>query len=361
VLDVVIVDHDAGDVLKECVASLPHGLHVVVVDNAVPPGLTKRALERPDTDSISAAQNSPSGQHSPATQNGSGGPDQKLEIIEVGANLGYGSGVNRGVAACTAEFVLVSNPDIIFEPQTLQRLTNVLRARPDLGIIGPRVNEPDGTRYPSARRFPSLLEGAGHALAGVLAPNNRFTRRYRMLNLEEESPEALTKVDWVSGSCMLVRRKAFEELGGFDESYFMYGEDVDLCWRAHRAGWGVAYVPEASVTHLGGFSTRRTPYRMIAAHHRSTLRFASRTLEGPKRLALPGVAAALAIRFAMAVAREPFRKQPSGHLGVTPAVGTLAGQNPPQTTPEPTPQPAKEPDSDQRSNPGASDPGVGYG
>ncbi|MFZ0666098.1 MAG: glycosyltransferase family 2 protein [Acidimicrobiales bacterium] len=318
----VVVDHAAGKVLEECVASLPHDLHVVVVDNAVPPGRTRRALEMPGADDTHPTDDTRSAHDKhPAHHKHPPVWKHDVDVIEVGANLGYGSGANRGAAACTAEFVLVSNPDIVFEPQTLGRLADVLRARPDLGIVGPRVNEPDGTRYPSARRFPSLLEGAGHALAGLLAPNNRFTRRYRMVNLETQSPESpessesLTEVDWVSGSCMLVRRKTFEELGGFDESYFMYGEDVDLCWRAHRAGWGVAYVPGASVTHVGGFSTRQTPYRMIAAHHRSTLRFASRTLAGPKRLALPGIALALSVRFAMAVVREPFRKQSGGQPG----------------------------------------------
>jgi N-acetylglucosaminyl-diphospho-decaprenol L-rhamnosyltransferase len=105
---------------------------------------------------------------------------------------------------------------------------------------------------------------------------------------------------------MLVRRRVFEELGGFDEAYFMYGEDVDICWRAHRAGYGVAYVPLASVTHVGGISTRRAPYRMLAAHHRSALRFASRTLSGSRRLALPAVAAVLGLRLVAEVARQAF-------------------------------------------------------
>jgi N-acetylglucosaminyl-diphospho-decaprenol L-rhamnosyltransferase len=102
----------------------------------------------------------------------------------------------------------------------------------------------------------------------------------------------------------MARRSAFEELGGFDESYFMYGEDVDLGWRAHRAGWQVAYVPTAAVTHLGAVSTRRAPYRMLLAHHRSALRFAGRSLEGPKKAALPAVAAALGARLTFEVARQ---------------------------------------------------------
>jgi N-acetylglucosaminyl-diphospho-decaprenol L-rhamnosyltransferase len=246
---------------------------VVVVDNAVPPGRADKAL----------------------------GEGHKALVVEPGANLGYGSGANRGAAACSAEILVVCNPDVVVDKDALRHLVEALDADAGLAIVGPRVLEPDGTRYPSARRFPSLLDGAGHALAGLLAPGNRFTRRYRM---EDENPDVTTKVDWVSGSFMVMRRKAFDELGGFDEAYFMYGEDVDLCWRAHTAGWGVAYVPSASVTHHGGITTSRTPYRMLASHHRSALRFAGRTLSGPSRLALPAVALALGVRLVLEVARE---------------------------------------------------------
>jgi N-acetylglucosaminyl-diphospho-decaprenol L-rhamnosyltransferase len=212
--------------------------------------------------------------------------------------------------------LLICNSDVVVERDSLGHLADVLDKDLGLAIVGPRVLEPDGTRYPSARRFPSLVEGAGHAIAGRIWPHNRFSRRYRMTDIEsgdmesgdiesgDMDPGGPTGVDWVSGSCMLVRRDVFEELGGFDEAYFMYGEDVDICWRAHRAGYGVAYVPAASVTHVGGISTRRTPYRMLAAHHRSALRFATRSLSGPRRLALPAVAVALGLRFVAEVARQ---------------------------------------------------------
>ena len=93
-------------------------------------------------------------------------------------------------------------------------------------------------------------------------------------------------VDWVSGACFLARRQAFDELGGFDEAYFMYAEDIDLCWRAKQAGWKVNYVPGAVVTHLQGASTDLHPYRMLVAHHRSAYRFASRTVHGWRRATL---------------------------------------------------------------------------
>lgn len=251
---------------------------VVVVDNAVPPGASKRAL---GAESAHA---------------------DRVEVLEIGVNLGYGSGANRGAAGCSSEFLLVCNPDVVVEVSALDRLVEALEADSRLAIVGPKILEPDGSRYPSARRFPSLIESAGHALAGLVAPENRFTRRYRMTDLD--TTEETTRVDWVSGSFMFWRRAVFEELGGFDEEYFMYGEDVDLCWRAHRAGWGVGYVPAASVTHVGGMMTRSRPYRMLLAHHRSALRFASRSLSGPRRALVPAIALALLGRLVVAAGRQ---------------------------------------------------------
>ena len=274
----VVVNHDAGDVLRTCVASLrAEGVaHVVVVDNASTDGSLEALVAE----------------------------DPTVVLVRTGANLGYGSGVNRGLAATEGEYVLVTNPDVAMHGGALVRLRLVLDADPTIAIAGPGVREPDGSRYPSARRFPSLTDAAGHALLGQLWPENRFSRRYRMAEIQTA---VTTPVDWVSGACFLARRDALEELGGFDEGYFMYAEDVDLCWRAHRAGWGVAFVPEAEVTHLQGVSTARRPYRMLLAHHRSAFRFASRTSTGPRRLLLPGVALVLALRLALAAGKQALR------------------------------------------------------
>ena len=107
-------------------------------------------------------------------------------------------------------------------------------------------------------------------------------------------------VDWVSGACFLVRRTAFEQVGGFDEAYFMYAEDVDLCWRLGRAGWRVLYAPDAEIVHLQGVSTDRHPFRMIVEHHRSLLRFAVRSSRGWRRLLLPLVALGIGVRAGLA-------------------------------------------------------------
>jgi N-acetylglucosaminyl-diphospho-decaprenol L-rhamnosyltransferase len=292
----VVVDYHSGEALVRCVESLREAGagRVVVVDNAVPPGRARRAL----------------------------GAAHDVEVIETGRNLGYGSGANRGAGVSTADLLVICNPDVVVDREALAKLKIAVECDRDLAIVGPLVLEPGGTRYPSARRFPSLVEGAGHALAGLLAPGNRFSRRYRMDDL---NTGRTMNVDWVSGSFMLVRRQVFEELGGFDETYFMYGEDVDLCWRAHRAGWGVAYVPSASVTHQGGVTTKRVPYRMLVAHHRSALRFAGRSLSGPRRLALPAIAAALGIRLVAEVAREAATsvvRRPGGSFVRVPAGGS---------------------------------------
>ena len=101
----------------------------------------------------------------------------------------------------------------------------------------------------------------------------------------------------MTGACFLVRRQAFDAVGGFDDRYFMYVEEVDLCWRLAKAGWRTAYEPSARVLHLAGISTAAVPYRMIAAHHLSLWRFARRTTSGPDRLWLPVVAAGIAGRW----------------------------------------------------------------
>jgi N-acetylglucosaminyl-diphospho-decaprenol L-rhamnosyltransferase len=136
-------------------------------------------------------------------------------------------------------------------------------------------------------------------------PNNRWTKRYRKGRPSGPDAEQGTReADWVSGACCLVRREAFESVGGFDEGYFMYVEDLDLCWRLRRAGWRVLYEPSAVAVHQQGLSTAAHPYRMLAAHHRSALRFARKSLVGARSVLLVPVAAGLAVRLGLASARQ---------------------------------------------------------
>jgi len=264
----VIVDYNARGHLRAAVGSIldQGAAEVVVVDNAGD-GASLRAL---------------------------GGLAARVTLLTPGRNLGMGAGANRGVAVLgAADLVLVANPDVVLHDGALERLAAALAAHPDWGIVGPTILTEAATPYPSMRRFPSVFDAVGHAMLGRVWPTNPFTTRYR-----EQGAAPDGTADWVSGSCFLVRRELFESLGGFDERYFMFAEDMDLCWRAHRAGALVGTAPDAVVTHVEGVSRRVAPYRMQVAHHRSALRFAVTTTTGPARLLLPLAVLLLGLRLA---------------------------------------------------------------
>jgi N-acetylglucosaminyl-diphospho-decaprenol L-rhamnosyltransferase len=283
VIGAVVVDHDAGPQLQACVRSvLEDGAGpVVVVENGAA-GSVEDALAEFLTGTASAS----------------------VRVVRPGRNLGYGAGANRGLAALSAdpapEWVLVANPDLVVHPGALTALRGALEANPAWAIVGPRIFTETGGVYPSVRTFPSFTDAAGHALLALFNPENSFTRRY---NPGTPEGDVVTRAGWVSGSCFLARRDALEELGGFDEAYFMYLEDTDLCWRAHQAGWGVGFAGTAAVTHVQGVSTARHPYKMMVAHHRSALRFTLRTTKGWRRAALPVAFVVLGARMAIASVR----------------------------------------------------------
>jgi N-acetylglucosaminyl-diphospho-decaprenol L-rhamnosyltransferase len=197
--------------------------------------------------------------------------------------------------------VAVLNPDTVLDPGTGKALTDRFATEADLGAAGPCLHNPDGSVYPSARRIPSLVDAVGHGLLFFVWPANPFTGRYRETEADPSRPR---DVDWVSGAAVWLRRDALDAVGGWDERYFMYVEDVDLCWRLCRSGWRVAYEPAGGVEHLLGVSTASRPYRMIAEHHRSLLRFASVRFTGPRRVLLGPAAAFLTARGAMAMAHH---------------------------------------------------------
>jgi N-acetylglucosaminyl-diphospho-decaprenol L-rhamnosyltransferase len=239
-----------------------------------------------------------------------GRPAAAVTVLSPGRNLGYGGGVNRGLAvlggmASPPKWVLISNPDIRLHAGALAELRRVLKERPAWAMVGPRIYTEEGEVYPSVRHFPSFVDAAGHALVALFRPDNPFTKRY---NPGAPEGDDVVGAGWISGSCFLARRDALEELGGFDEAYFMYAEDMDLCWRAHHGGWGLGFAGGASVTHVQGASTARHPYEMMVAHHRSALRFTVRTTTGWRRAALPLAAVVLGLRMAMATVRLALRQ-----------------------------------------------------
>jgi N-acetylglucosaminyl-diphospho-decaprenol L-rhamnosyltransferase len=136
---------------------------------------------------------------------------------------------------------------------------------------------------------------------GFVWKTNPWTRRYRQLDVDPDRPRA---VDWVSGSAIWLRREALDDIGGWDERYFMYMEDFDLCLRLRRAGWHIRYEPAGAIVHVQGGSTSKRPYRMIAEHHRSVWRFATRRYRGARRILLVPLAPVLAVRCVAAMAQH---------------------------------------------------------
>ena len=250
-LIVVTVTYSPGPHLDRFLASLGHATErpvtVVMADNGSTDGVPEDAIQRY--------------------------PNARL--LPTGANLGYGSAVNLAVAEYLGDgcgdpdFFIVANPDVVWGPGSIDELLEAARRWPGAGALGPLIRDPDGSIYPSARHQPSLIRGGMHAVVGPFWKTNPWTAAYRQDRLEpSERP-----VGWLSGSCLLLRRRAFDAISGFDEHYFMYMEDVDLGDRLAGAGWQNVYVPSSEVLHDKGHSTGRDPARNLAAHHTSTYTF----------------------------------------------------------------------------------------
>jgi N-acetylglucosaminyl-diphospho-decaprenol L-rhamnosyltransferase len=218
-----------------------------------------------------------------------------VTLVRTGGNLGYGAGANRGVAELGPEYgwVVVANPDLEWDDGSLDTLLDAAARWPTGGAFGPLIKDPDGSVYPSARLLPTLGKGIGHAVLGRVWPGNPWTTAYKQSDTEVAERPA----GWLSGSCLLLRRAAFDEVAGFDPRYFMYFEDVDLGDRLGRAGWRNIYIPSAEVTHIQGHSTAKSSARMLRAHHDSAYRYIADRHPGwrwaPVRMA---VRAGLALR-----------------------------------------------------------------
>jgi GT2 family glycosyltransferase len=186
--------------------------------------------------------------------------------------LGFGANVNRGAAATTAELVCSVNPDAIPRPGAVDELRRFLERHERAGVAGPAMVYPDGTLQPSRRRFPTV---AGTIVRRtplrLLFDPYRLQRRHYHL---DERPTEPVEADWMLGGFLMLRRAMLDEVGGFDEGFFLYGEDIDLCYRAWRAGWSCWYVPAAVVEHEHqALTDRRLLTRRTLWHWRGILRF----------------------------------------------------------------------------------------
>jgi N-acetylglucosaminyl-diphospho-decaprenol L-rhamnosyltransferase len=194
-----------------------------------------------------------------------------VTLVRPGRNLGYGGGMNYGVSLLDPDidWVVLANPDLVLSPGSLTELRAAGHRLPRAGALGPLIRTGEGEVYPSARNLPSLRTGLGHAVFVRLWPTNPWTMSYRndLAAIDEHA------VGWLSGAFLFVRRAAFQQIGGFDERYFMYFEDVDLGRNFGLGGWLNYYVPTAEVMHYGAMSTSKSARRMIKAHHRSAYQY----------------------------------------------------------------------------------------
>jgi N-acetylglucosaminyl-diphospho-decaprenol L-rhamnosyltransferase len=201
-----------------------------------------------------------------------------VRVVANRENAGFTRGNNQGLAASRGRFLLFLNPDTEVAPDALRLLLDYAEAQPAVGVVGPQLRYGDGSLQSSRRRFPTL---ATFFLESTVVqrwwPQNRVLARYYVLDRPDD---AISQVDWVVGACMLVRRAVLEQIGGFDEGFFMYSEELDLCRRAVDAGWQVVYLPAAVVTHYEGKSSEQVVAARHIRFHSSRVRYV-RKYHGP--------------------------------------------------------------------------------
>jgi N-acetylglucosaminyl-diphospho-decaprenol L-rhamnosyltransferase len=237
-VDVVVVSFNSAASLRRCVEPLALGgdLNVIVADNASRDG---------SLDSVT---------------------DLSVRLLALPRNGGFAYGCNAGWRAGEAPFVLFLNPDATIDEGSVRRLAAVLQEDESVGITAPRILEADGSLDFSQRRFPRLRSTYAEALfLHRLLPRSVWTSE--MVRREGAYAQA-TSPEWVSGACLLVRRSLLEELEGFDEGFFLYCEDKDLCRRVRDKGYDVRFVPEAVAVHEGGASAPRAGLLQVLAASR---------------------------------------------------------------------------------------------
>lgn len=279
-VDVVVVAYNSRDTLRACVEPLACAdwLNLIVVDN-----------KSPDDSAAVVA-------------------DLPVQVIRAPRNGGFAYGCNLGIAAGDAEHVLLLNPDAAIEPEGVGVLRDALRADPRLGGVGPRVLDSDGRLAFSQRRFPRLRSTYAqglflHRLAPLASWSDEVVR-------DPGAYERPGSPDWISGCCALLRRDAVEAIGGLDEGFFLFSEEIDLFQRLAAAGWRAGYEPAATASHIGSGSAAPETMEHIQAYSR--VRYA-RKHGGPVVALLEGIGVALgALAHAAMWIRRPARAR--GHL-----------------------------------------------
>jgi GT2 family glycosyltransferase len=187
-------------------------------------------------------------------------------LIRSAENLGFGKANNLGFQHASGRFVLLLNPDVVLDPGCVDKLADFLFVHPETGAVGPRLRRPDGKLDLAARRGFPTPRAAFYRMTGLskLFPRSAHFNRY---NLGHESEDTVHEIDAGTGACLLIRRAAIDRVGLFDPDFFMYGEDLDLCFRLHSGGWKIYYLPAAQALHVKGQATQQATERMLYAFH----------------------------------------------------------------------------------------------
>jgi N-acetylglucosaminyl-diphospho-decaprenol L-rhamnosyltransferase len=276
-LAVVIVNYDTGAYLERCLASLETHRGDVVTDVLV---IDNASHDRSHTVAVTA--------------------HPEVRLIQNPSNAYLSPAWNQGARETTAPYLLFLNPDAEMFSGTLADYVRVAREHPRVGIVGPMIRNPDGTVYASGRRFPGVMDAAFHAMISPFTRDNPFTRRYEMDGWDRTTER---EVDWVSGACMLIPREAYDAVGGFDEGFPLYAEELDIATRLRQAGRTVLFTPEVEVLHAIGVSTGRSR-TVFLMHSRSVYRYyAKHRAAGWRRLTLPFARVILRLRAEVAALR----------------------------------------------------------
>lgn len=231
-------------------------------------------------------------------------------LIENAGNLGYAAAANQALRTSKARYVLILNTDIELDSEAVDILIEFADDHEKAAVVGPKLLNPDGSVQLSGRNFPSFIDGFMHAFLGIFWPNNRFTQRYKRSHWDRKSAR---DIDWVSGAAMLIRREAAAQVGFFDEHYFMYVEDMDLCYRLWQQGWEVYFCPEATAVHFLGQSSSQSSGKMIIEFQRSLYYFfTKRYARSWKRHLKYVVALGLALRGLILLVQDFWRQRAKG-------------------------------------------------
>lgn len=252
-LAIIIVNYKARNLLRDCLRSiLANGgvsYRIFVVDNASNDGSVEMVRQE--------------------------FPDVVLQALD--RNIGYGPANNLGIRMALADsipprYILLLNPDTALPADALTQMVAFLETHPEVGAVGPKLVRPDGSLDLACRRSFPTPEVSFYRILGLskMFPKSRRFARYNLTYLD---PDHLTEVDSLVGACMLLRREALEQIGLFDETFFMYGEDLDLCYRLKQHGWKVFYNPVVTVLHYKGESSRQNSARANYEFYRAMLLF----------------------------------------------------------------------------------------